>query len=128
MADSLSIQTYDGSRNWAIKAVDVSDGTGLNAQVIATATNFTPNLSGHSKIRRIRFSVTGMNVRLQWAGVTAGDIAYLSPGEDILDWSATYAGGFPNNAVTPNGNIIVTTSGQVAGSGFTLEIEGVKGA
>lgn len=128
MADSLSIQTYDGTRNFSVKAVDVSDGTGLTAQAIATASSFTPNLSGHSKIRRIRFSVSGMNVRLQWAGGTPGDIAYLSPGEDILDWSDTYAGGFPNNAVAPNGNIIVTTIGQVSGSGFTLEIEGIKGA
>lgn len=127
MADSLQLQTYDGRRNVQVKAVDVSDGTGLTAAVIINASALTPNPGAHMKVRRIRFSVIGMNVRLQWDGGTPADIAYLSPGEDVLDFSKSYAGGFPNNATTPNGNIIATTNGQAANSGFTLELECIKG-
>lgn len=127
MADSLQLQQYEGVRNVQVKAVDVSDGTGLAAAIIVNASTLAANPGAHWKIRRIRFTVIGMNVRLQWDGVTAADIAYLSPGEDILDFSKSYAGGYPNNATTPNGNIIATTNGQGANSGFTLELELIKG-
>ena len=127
MADALSISLYDGVRNCQLKAVDVSDGTGLSNQVILTASSLVPNPGSHMKIRRIKYSVINMYVRLQWAGATPGDIAYIGQGMDILDFTDDYAGGFPNNAVTPTGNIILTTDGQIAGSGFTLTLDLIKG-
>ena len=127
MADSLQIQLYDGARNCQVKAVDVSDGTGLSSAILVTASSLVPNPGSHMKIRRIKYSINLMTVRLQWAGVTPADIAYMSEGEDILDFSKSYAGGYPNNATTPTGNVIVTTGGQVAGSGFVIELELIKG-
>lgn len=127
MADSLQLQTYDGARNVQVKAVSVSDGTGLTNSIIINASTLSPNPGAHMKIRRIRFAIAGLNLRVQWDGGTPADIAYLSPGEDVLDFTNSYAGGFPNNATTPNGNVIVTTNGQIANSGFTLELECVKG-
>ena len=127
MADSVSVQLYDGSRNCQVKVVDVSDGTGLTSYAILTASTLVPNPGSHMKIRRIKYSILNCYVRLQWDGVTPADIAYLGQGEDILDFSKSYAGGFPNNATTPTGNVIVTTSAAILGSGFTLECEFVKG-
>lgn len=127
MADSLQIEPYDGARNYQVKVVDVSDGTGLSSVVIVDGTTLAINPLGHWKIRRIRYSILNLYLRLQWDGATPKDIAYLGQGEDILDFTKTYAGGYPNNAVTPTGKIIATTSAQILGSGFTLEMELIKG-
>lgn len=129
MADSVSIQLYDGARNVQVKVVDVSDGTGLSNYTIITAANLVPNPGAHMKIRRIRYSIagTGFFLRIQWKGATNGDIAYLSQGQDWLDFSKTYAGGFPNNAVTPTGDVVLTTTGAATGDGFTLEMDFIKG-
>ena len=127
MADAVSISLYDGIRNCQLKVVDVSDGTGLSSYVILTASALTPNPGSHMKIRRIKYAVVNMYVRIQWAGATPGDIAYIGEGMDILDFTDDYAGGFPNNAVTPTGNITLTTTAQIAGSGFTLTIDAIKG-
>jgi len=127
MADAVSISLYDGARNCQLKVVDVSDGTGLSAYVILTASALTPNPGAHMKIRRIKYSILNMYVRLQWAGATPGDIAYIGQGMDILDFTDDYAGGFPNNAVTPTGDITMTTSGQVNGSGCTITLDLIKG-
>lgn len=127
MADVVSIQLYNGARNAQVKVVDVSDGTGLSSYVILNASTLVPNPGSHMKIRRIKYSILNCYVRIQWDGATPGDIAYLGQGEDILDFTHDYAGGFPNNALTPTGNVIVTTTGQIAGSGFTLTLDTILG-
>lgn len=129
MSDSVSVQLYDGARCFSVKVVDVSDGTGLSGYTILTAADLNPNPGAHAKIRRIRYAVIGSGyyVRIQWKGGTNADIAYLGQGEEWLNFSETYAGGYPNNAVTPTGDIVVTTTGSESSYGFTLEIEGIKG-
>jgi hypothetical protein len=87
-----------------------------------------PNPGVHLKLRRIRYNIDGMYVRLQWDATTPVDIAILGNGQDILDFTNEYAGGFPNDAgVGVTGNILLTTIGQLSGSNATLNLELIKG-
>lgn len=127
MADTTTSQLYDGARNCQLKLTNYSDGTGQSGVTVLTASALLPNPGSHMKIRRIHYNITGMSVRLQWDGSPATDIAILSNGQDILDWSADFAGGFPNNATSPTGNILLTTEGAIAGSNYTIVIDAIKG-
>lgn len=127
MSDVTTSQLYDGARNCQVKLTNYSDGTGQSAAVVVNASALTPNPGSHMKIRRIRYNVDGMYVRLQWDGATPQDIAILGNGQDLLDFSKDYAGGFPNGATTPTGNILLTTIGQVTGSNYTIVLEMIKG-
>ena len=128
MADTFSQQTYDGARNWTTKLVDVSDGTGLFAQVVANISTMSPNPGVHLKVRRIRYTIVNGSVQLLWYATTPVLIAMLGMGADELDFSKVYAGGYPNNGGTGvNGNIILTTNGFMPNSGFTIELECIKG-
>ena len=128
MADTVVSQLYDGARNCQLKYTNYSDGTGQAGAVLVNASALTPNPGIHMKIRRIKYSIQGMSIRLQWAATTPVDIAILSNGQDILDWTDDYAGGFPNNGGTgATGNILITTVGALAGSSCTLTLEMIKG-
>jgi hypothetical protein len=126
MVDVTSSQIYDGIRNFQIKLTNVSDGTGQAAAVVVNASTLNPNPGSHMKIRRIHYNIGGMYVRLQWDGTSPQDIAILANGQDILDWSKDFAGGFPNGATNPTGNILLTTVGALAGSNYTIVIDAVK--
>jgi hypothetical protein len=128
MADTVHSQLYDGARNVNLKYTIYSDGTGQAAVPIITVSALTPNPGVHLKLRRIRYSIAGMYLRLQWDASSPIDIAILGPGQDILDFTNEYAGGFPNDAgAGVTGNILLTTEGQLAGSNCTLNLELIKG-
>jgi hypothetical protein len=128
MADAVTSNLYDGSRNVNLTVTDISDGTGLTLATFLDVSTLVPNPGAHLKIRRIRYSVTNMIVTLYWAGTPNVPIANIGQGEDILDWSKDYSGGLPNNATSPTGNILVTavTIGS-ATAGFTITLECIKG-
>jgi hypothetical protein len=128
MADTTTSQLYDGARNINLKYTIFSDGTGQAAVKILDVTTLNPNPGVHMKIRRLRYSIEGMYVRLQWDASTPIDIAVLGAGTNILDFSDEYAGGWPNNAgAGVTGSILLTTTGSLAGSNATLVIEAIKG-
>lgn len=128
MADVVNSQLYDGRRNVQLKYTIYSDGTGQSAVKIIDVTTLNPNPGVHMKLRRLRYSIEGMYVRLQWDASVPIDIAILGNGQDILDFTNEYAGGFPNNAGTGvTGSILLTTTGQLAGSNATLNLELIKG-
>jgi hypothetical protein len=128
MADTVVSQLYDGARNVNLKYTIYSDGTGQTGADILQVSTLNPNPGVHLKLRRIRYSIQGMSVRLQWDATTPVDIAILSNGQDILDFTNEYAGGFPNNGGSGvTGNILLTTIGQLAGSSCTLNLELIKG-
>lgn len=128
MADTTNFQLYDGARNCQFKYTLYSDGTGQTGAVLLNVSTLVPNPGVHLKIRRIKYSISGMTVRLQWDATTPIDLVLLSDGEDLLDFANEYAGGYPNNAGTGiTGNILITTNGQLAGSTCTLNIEAIKG-
>lgn len=128
MVDIVNSQLYDGARNVNLKYTIFSDGTGQAGTVILNASALTPNPGVHMKIRRIRYSIEGMYVRLQWDASVPVDIAVLGSGTNILDFSEEYAGGFPNNAGAGiTGNVLLTTIGQLAGSNASINLECIKG-
>lgn len=128
MADVVNSQLYDGARNVNLKYTIESDGTGQAGAVIINVSTLVPNPGVHLKVRRIRYSISGMYVRLQWDATTPIDLALLGSGQDILDFTNEYAGGFPNNAgAGVTGNILLTTQGQLAGSNATINLELIKG-
>lgn len=127
MADTVHSQLYDGARNVNLKYTIYSDGTGTNATII-TVSALNPNPGLHLKIRRIRYSIQGMYVRLQWDASVPIDIANLGEGQDILDFSTQYAGGFPNDAgAGVTGNVLLKTVGALNGSIATVDLECIKG-
>lgn len=128
MADTTTSQLYDGARNVQLKYTIYSDGTGQSGVKIIDVTTLNPNPGVHMKLKRLRYSIEGMYVRLQWDATTPIDIAVLGGGTNILDFSEEYAGGFPNNAGTGvTGSILLTTTGSLAGSNATLNLELIKG-
>ena len=128
MADTTNLQLYDGARNVNLKYTIYSDGTGQNATDILQVSTLNPNPGLHLKLRRVRYSIQGMNVRLQWAATIPIDIVLLGNGQDILDFTNEYAGGFPNNGgAGATGDILLTTTGQMAGSSATINLELIKG-
>lgn len=128
MADTYGNNVYDGARNCVFSLTDFSDGTGLSAQNVTNVANLVPNPGVHLKLRRIQFAINGMSVRLQWNASTPVDIALLSPGENVIDYSRLYSGGLTNNAgAGVTGDIILTTEGASANSNFTIILECIKG-
>lgn len=128
MADTVVSQLYDGARNVNLKYTIFSDGTGQTATKIIDVTALNPNPGTHMKLRRIRYNVDGMYVRLQWDASSPVDIAILGNGQDYLDFTNEYAGGFPNNGgAGVTGSVLLTTSGQIAGSNATISLEFLKG-
>lgn len=128
MADVYANQIYDGARNCTFKLTDVSDGTGLVAQNVTNVASLTPNPGVHLKLRKIRFAISGMSVRLQWAANVNADLVILNPGEDILDFSTIYSSGISNNGgAGATGDILLTTINASNGSNFTIVIEAIKG-
>lgn len=135
MADVVTSQLYDGARNVNLKLTNFSDGTGQAGVKVLDVTTLNPNPGTHLKLRRVRYSVTGMSVRLQWEATTPIDIVVIGSGEDILDFTNEYAGGFPNNGGTGvTGSILLTTVGAAAvgvtnpaGSSYTINLELIKG-
>lgn len=128
MADTVNSQLYDGARNVQLKYTIYSDGTGQTGVKIIDVTTLNPNPGTHMKLRRLRYNIEGMYCRLQWDASTPIDIAVLGGGTNILDFSDEYAGGFPNNAgAGVTGSILLTTTGSLAGSNATLNLELIKG-
>lgn len=127
MADAITSQAYDGARNYQVKLTNYSDGTGQTAAVVVNVSTLVPNPGVHLKLRRIKYNIGGMYVRLQWAGTPNQDIAILANGQDILDFTDEYAGGYPNNAGTATGNVLLTTEGALAGSNYTIILDFIKG-
>lgn len=127
MADVTTSQAYDGARNYQIKLTNESDGTGQSGVKVVDVTTMTPNPGAHIKLRHVRYSITGMTVRLIWGGTPNKDLVILTPGTDELDFSKNYAGGWPDNATAGTGDILLTTIGAINGSSYTLELEFIKG-
>lgn len=128
MADALTTQHYDGARNYTIKLVDISDGTGLSLVKVVDVTTMNPNPGVHLKVRKIQYTIHSGAVILYWEATTNVPIVFLAEGTDMLDFSKVYAGGYPNNAGTGvTGNILLSTVAFAANSGFSVELELLKG-
>lgn len=130
MADAVTTQIIaNGPRNLILKFTNFSDGTGESGvvKVLATSTTYAnlgivPGI--HLKIARCIFAVTGGTVRVQWVASANTDLWDLS-GFGTYDFIAAPLPNPNNSGAT--GSIAFTTSGFVAGSSYTIDLEMFKG-
>lgn len=130
MADTVTSQTIaNGPRNLIIRLTNFSDGTGESAVVKVNAASTTFANQGvvpgiHLKVARIVYAVTGGTVRVQWVATTNTDLWDLS-GFGTYDFISAPLPNPNNSGAT--GSIAFTTSGFVAGSSYTIDLEMFKG-
>jgi hypothetical protein len=128
MADTVTSQTIADTSGvkFVTKLTNFSDGTGetLVRKVDASETTFMTT-DGNRKISKIWYSINTNNnkagVEIIWNGVTNASALFLS-GNGY--WDLRTAGNeIPNNAITPTGDVLLSTKNFVTGDNYTLIIE-----
>lgn len=137
MADTVTSQILkDFSKGYAIKLTNISDGTGeTNVVKVDASALVAANGDGTERlsITKLFWSVSAgtsppiisPRITLTWGGGTPATIVILS-GTGYWDFVTSGQSPLINNAVTPNGDILLTTSGFTANAAYTLIIEGRK--
>jgi len=131
MADAVSTQVLkDHASAWAVKLTNISDGTGeTNVVKVSANSLIASNGDGSTQrlsITKLFWNVSSNRVNLLWRGTTNTLITTLT---GTGYWNLVGEGSMPltNNAgAGANGDILVTTSGFVAGSAYTIIMEGKK--
>ena len=125
MVDTVTVENiYDGvsSQHLVRHITNRSDGTGENAVVKVDASTFAmPDGSPveYFNVQRIEFSVWGFNyVAVEFNATSNDEIAVLQ-GQGEVDWSQDGGKVDPQSAGS-NGDILVTTNGGAAGSGYDI--------
>ena len=131
MADAVSTQVLkDHASAWAVKLTNISDGTG-ETNIVKVSANTLVASNGDSSTQRLSitklfWNVSSNRVNLLWRGTTNTLITTLT---GTGYWNLVGEGSMPltNNAgAGANGDILLTTSGFVAGSAYTIIMEGKK--
>jgi hypothetical protein len=128
MADIVTVQTIADTSGvkYVAKLTNFSDGTGetLVTKVDASALTFMTE-DGNRKISKIFYSINTANnksgVELLWAGVTNATAVLLS-GNGVLDLRPS-GNEIPNNATTPNGDVLLSTKNFANGDNYTIIVE-----
>ena len=128
MADIVTTHTIADTSGvkFVIKMTNISDGTGeqLVRKVDASETTFMTE-DGARKIARIWYSINTANnksaVELVWAGATNSTAVLLS-GNGY--WDLRTAGDeISNNAITPTGDVLLSTKNFANGDNYTVIVE-----
>jgi hypothetical protein len=128
MADVVTTQTLIDTSGvkFVAKLTNLSDGTGETdvIKVDASATTFMTE-DGARKIAKIWFSVNTANpksaVELKWAGATNATALFLS-GQGFFDLRDA-GDEITNNAITPTGDVLLSTKNFASGDNYSLVIE-----
>lgn len=125
MADTVDTkQLFAGKRYDIFKLTSRSDGTGESGVTkvdISTFTTAAGETATYSAIDRIEYNVWGFNyVALLWDHTTDDEIAVLS-GQGAMDWSAV-GGNVDPRSSGGTGDILLTTSGTMANSGYDITL------
>ena len=128
MADTVTTQTIADTSGlkFVVKMTNMSDGTGETdvKKVDASETTFMTE-DGARKISKIWYSINTVNpksaVEIKWDGDTKST-ALLLGGNGY--WNLREAGDeIPNNATTPNGDLLVSTKNFTTGDNYTIIVE-----
>jgi hypothetical protein len=125
MADTVDTKVLRGSRGYyTVVLQNRSDGTGesdVTKVDISTLLTGSGGVPTYTAIERIDWAVWGFNyVLLEWDHTTDDEIATLA-GVGSLDW--TYEGGNVDpRSSGGTGDILLTTSGTTANSGYDITI------
>jgi hypothetical protein len=139
MADTVTSQILrDTASHWAVKLINVSDGTGETDVVKVSANTLVASDGGGTQrltINKIFWSIgsgtsatISPRITLKWRGTSNTTIVTLA---DSGFWDLTTAGQCPltNNAgAGANGDILLSTSGFTTNAAYTVIIEGKKTA
>ena len=139
MADTVTSQTLkDSASTWAVKLTNISDGTGEAGVVKVSANTLVASDGGSTQrlsINKLFWNVSkgtsslqDPRVTLTWRGTSNTTIVTLS-GSGTLDLTTGLQAPLTNNAgAGANGDILLTTTGFTASSGYTVILEGKKTA
>ena len=128
MADIVTTQTLTDTsgQKFVVKMTNLSDGTGENLvkKVDASETTFMTE-DGNRKIAKIWYSINTANnksaVELIWDGATDATAALLSGNGH---WDLRTSGNeITNNALTPTGDVLVSTKNFADGDNYTILLE-----
>jgi hypothetical protein len=128
MADIISTQiiTDTSGVKFVTKLTNFSDGSGEtnSLKVDASASTFMTE-DGNRKISKVYYSINTANpksaVELIWDGATAATALLLS-GQGFFDFR-TAGNEIPNNATSPNGDVLLSTKNFANGDNYSLVIE-----
>jgi hypothetical protein len=128
MADIISTQiiTDTSGVKFVTKLTNFSDGSGEtnSLKVDASASTFMTE-DGNRKISKVYYSINTANpksaVELMWDGATAATALLLS-GQGFFDFR-TAGNEIPNNATSPNGDVLLSTKNFANGDNYSLVIE-----
>ena len=128
MADIVSTQVLSDTSGvkYVAKMTNISDGSGesLVKKIDASATTFMTE-DANRTIAKIWFSVNAISkkacVELLWDGATNATGVLLS-GQGYWDLR-TAGNSIPNNAITPTGDVLLSTHDFVNGDNYTIIVE-----
>ena len=125
MADAVTSQTIqDGDRIAVLKFTNISDGTGEAAvkkvDVSAlSAESGTGRACTKVAIEQMWYDCSGMTVDILWDAST-DVICWTLSGYGFYDWRQ--AGPLVNNASSPTGDVMFTTTGHASGDRYTVMV------
>lgn len=124
MADTVDTRVIrSGGRRHVVQLQNRSDGTGESAVTkvdISTLLTVDGKVPTYSTIEKIKFTIEGMSVRLNWDHTTPDEIATLV-GQNVLDWRDVGGITDPRSA-GGTGDITLTTIGHTAGDTYDITI------
>ena len=128
MADIVSSQiiTDTSGVKYVIKLTNYSDGTGeTNVKKVDAATSNFMSTNGNRKLAKVWFSINTANpkscVEIKWDGATPSTALLLS-GQGFFDFRES-GNDITNNAITPNGNVLLSTRNFGVGDNYSVIIE-----
>ena len=128
MADTVTTQTIADTSGvkYVIKLTNISDGSGeiLVKKIDASETTFMSE-DGARAIARVYYSINASDnksgVELIWDGATTATALFLS-GQGVMDFR-TDGNSFKNNAITPTGDVLLSTKNFATGDNYSLIVE-----
>ena len=128
MADTVTTQTIADTSGvkYVIKLTNISDGSGeiLVKKIDASETTFMSE-DGARAIARVYYSINASDkksgVELVWDGETNATALFLS-GQGFMDFR-TDGNSFKNNAITPTGDVLLSTKNFANGDNYSLIVE-----
>ena len=128
MADIVTSQVLTDTTGlkFVVKVTNISDGTGENLVKKVDASELTfMTEDGNRKIAKIWYSINTANnksaVELIWDGATNSTAAILSGNGH---WDLRTSGNeITNNAITPTGDVLLSTKNFADGDNYTILLE-----